>query len=63
MHNFTLNPEDWVRSEHICGLARPLVQGSIKRHRNSSEKSQIITKPTNIWLHHKNMELYFDFYI
>ena len=61
IHTYLLNPEDSVKADHIYGPYRPLLQGGTKCCRNTDKKVPIILLPTDISLHHKNIELYFDF--
>ena len=61
IRNYPLNPEDSVRSNHIYEPARPLLQGGMKRRRNSSERAPRVPTPEYLSLHHKNTELYFIF--
>ena len=61
--NFLINLEDYVRSNHIYGPAIPLLQEGIKRHRNPAKRVPRVPLPTDILLHHKSIEIYFDFYI
>ena len=63
IHNCLTNPEDSVRAHHLYVTAIPLLQGFMKCHRNPAETFPRILLPTDIFLHHKNIELYFDFYL
>ena len=42
---------------------RPLLQEGMQSYINQAEKVPIIPLPTDISLHHKNIKLYFDFYM
>ena len=63
IRNFPLSPEDSVRDDFIYELAKPLLQYGIKRHRKPTIKVPIILLTIDISLHHKNIELYRDFYM
>ena len=63
IRNFLLNPEDYVRSDHIYGPDRPLIQGGMKLYRNPVNIVPKVSLPKNISLHHNNIELYLNFYM
>ena len=58
--NCLLNPEDSVRSDHVYGLARPLLQGGMKRRRNPSKMVSRVPLPIDILLNHKSIQLYLN---
>ena len=59
--NCPLNPEYFFRADHIYGSAIPLLQGGMKHLRKPSKRVPRVRLPTDISLHHKNIQLYFDF--
>ena len=61
IHNCPLNPKDSVRSDYIYGPSRTIFQGGMKRRRNQSKRVPRVSLSTYILLHHKNIELYFNF--
>ena len=63
IYNCLINPEVSFRSNHIYVPARTLLQGGIKICRNPDEKLPKVLLSTDISLHHKNIELYFNFYM
>ena len=63
IHNCLINTEDYIRVDHIYGPARPLLQGGMKLRRNPAERVPRFPLPTDIFLYHNNIELYFDFFM
>ena len=55
--------EDSVRADHIYGPVRTLLQEGMKRRRNPYKRVPRVTLTINILLHHKNIELYFNFFM
>ena len=60
--NFPLNPEDSIRSDHIYGLDRPLLQVGMKCCIKPTRRVPRVTLLTDILLHHKNIKLYSDYF-
>ena len=59
--NCPINTEHSARSDHIYGPSRPLLQGGVKRRRNPVNRVPRVPMPTEIYLHHKNIKLYFNY--
>ena len=56
-----LNPEDYARDNHIYVPSGPLLQRDIKRRKNIVKRVPRVPLPTDIFLYHKNIELYLGF--
>ena len=56
------NTEYLVGDDHIYGSSRPILQGGLKLLKKPSERVMKIPLPTDIFLNHKNIELYFNFF-
>ena len=61
IRNWRLHPEYSVRADHIYGPAISIIQWGIKHHRKPAKRLPRVSPPTDISLHHKNIELYVDF--
>ena len=63
MYNCPLTPEDSVRSDHIYGTDRSLIQGGMKRHKSQDLKMPRTPLSADILLHDKYIEMCMDFFI
>ena len=63
IHNFLLNTEDYVGANHIYEPSKPLLRGGMKLRINPDERVLRVLLSTDILLHQKDIEIYFDFFI
>ena len=62
IRNCPINPEYSVKADHIYGPNIPFIQEGMKQRINISKSLPRVTLLTDILLHHKNIEPYFDFF-
>ena len=63
IRNCPINSEYSIRSDYIYGPSPPIIQGGMEHQRKPSERVPRVPLPTDISLHHKNIELYCIFFI